>query len=246
MNKLSRGVLIVIGAVALLTLGGAAWFFGQGGAEPTTDVTAPAITTTAPAESTESRAPEPTDGPRDTPPSTSSTFELTDASTATFTIDEVLRGSPTTVVGTSGIVLGQIEIDRDDLSASRVGTILVNARDFSTDSSLRDRAVRGPILDADTFEFIEFAPTSIDGLSGTATTGDQLSFTVTGDLTIRGVTSEVTFDVVTTLVDDSTIEGSATTTVDRGDFDLTIPSVASVADVSEQVPLTLEFVATAA
>jgi polyisoprenoid-binding protein YceI len=240
---MNRNVVAALGVVAVIALGAVAWFFTQGDAEPTTDVTAPTIgnpeTTAA-----EAAGDEPSDPVE--AGSAPTTFELAEASSATFRLDEELRGSPTTVVGTSSIVLGQIQIDRDDLSTSQIGEILINARDFETDSGLRNRAIRGPILDTEAFEFISFVPSSIEGLSGSAGVGDELMFSVSGDLTIRDITQPVTFDVNATLASDTTIEGTASATVERDVFDLVIPSVPSVANVSEEVRLTLDFVAESA
>jgi polyisoprenoid-binding protein YceI len=157
-----------------------------------------------------------------------------------FVIAEELRGEPGIVTATSSIVLGEMALDPADPVSARLGTILVNARDFTTDSSNRNRAIRGPILDADTFEFVEFAPVSIDWL---ASSGSEVFFTVTGDLTIRDATNRVIFDVVATLNGDETITGTAEATVDRTDWGLNIPSAPGVADVSETVTLRLEFVA---
>ena len=167
-------------------------------------------------------------------------YALTGASRASFTIDEELRGSPTTVVAVSNIVLGEILFDSQDPAPVEIGTILVNARDFTTDSANRNRAIRGPILDADNFEFVEFAPTSVDGLVGS---GGQSAFTLRGDLTIRHVTNPVTFEVTATLNDDSTISGTAVAEVDRTDWGLNIPNAPGVANVAETVTLTLDFVA---
>jgi polyisoprenoid-binding protein YceI len=213
--------------VAAVVVGGAAWFFTQGDAEPTTEVTAPPIaasetTQAATTETTEAEVPDTSEATSDEP-AIATSFELTDASSATFRIDEELRGSPTTVVGTSGIVVGRIEIDPDDLSTSQIGEILINARDFETDSGLRNRAIRGPILDTEVFEFISFVPSTIEGLEGAATVGQELSFTVSGDLTIRDITQPVTFEVSAVLTSENTIEGTA--------------------NVAEEVPLTLDFVA---
>ncbi len=249
---MKRNVVAVLALGAALAVGGAAWFFTQGDAEPTTEVTAPPIasetTDAAASETTASDAPETTEATEATEDAqaVATSFELTDASTATFRIDEELRGSPVTVVGTSGIVLGRIEIDPEDLSNSQIGEILINARDFETDSGLRNRAIRGPILDTEVFEFISFVPSAIDGLQGSASVGDELVFTVSGDLTIRDITQPVTFDVTAVLTSATTIEGTASTVVERGPFELVIPSVPSVANVAEEVPLTLDFVAESA
>ena len=124
----------------------------------------------------------------------------------------------------------------------------MNARTFRTDSQRRDRAIRGPIIldsASDEFEFITLDIDSATGLSGSAAPGDVLSFTITGTLTIKEVTNEVVFDVEVTLSDESTIEGSVTTTVLRSDFDIGIPSVPGIADVSDDVVLRLSFIALA-
>lgn len=236
---MKRNVVAVLALGAALAVGGAAWFFTQGDAEPTTEVTAPPI---AVSETTEASAPETTVTVPGDEASMPTSFELTDASSATFRLDEELRGSPKTVVGTSGIVLGRIEIDPDDLSSSQIGEILINARDFETDSALRNRAIRGPILDTDTFEFISFVPSDVEGLEGSVSIGEEFAFAVSGDLTIRDITQPVTFDVTATLTSDGTLEGTATTVVERGPFELVIPSVPSVANVSEEVRLSLDFV----
>jgi polyisoprenoid-binding protein YceI len=240
---MKRNLVAALGVVAVVVLGGAAWFFTQGDAEPTTEVTAPPVDTPDTTAAGEAADTATTAATSDPTAAVSNTFELTDASSATFRIDEELRGSPTTVVGTSDIVLGQIRIDRDDLANTQIGEILINARAFETDSSLRNRAIRGPILDTETFEFISFTPTSIDGLEGSAGVGDELTFTVSGDLTIRDVTQPATFDVVAILTSETSISGTASTVVERGPFELVIPSVPTVANVSEEVPLELVFVA---
>lgn len=230
---MNRTSLIVVAIAAAAVGVGAVWWFSQGTEAPSTDVTAPPVeTTTSPAAGDATSTTE-----ASTDASGPITYALTEASTASFTITEELRGTPTTVVGVSTIVLGEILYDPADPASLEIGTILVNARDFSTDSSNRNRAIRGPILDADTFEFIEFTPTSIEGFDGTGST-----FTVSGDLTIRDVTHAVTFEV-TASVDGETVRGTATATIDRTQWGLDIPSAPGVANVSESVILTLDFVA---
>lgn len=166
-----------------------------------------------------------------------------DESEARFELDEILKGSPKHVVGTTNQVAGEILINIDDPSAVRVGTIQVNARTLSTDNSFRNRAIANSILETGTYEFITFTPTEIVGFPESPVLGETISFQIIGDLTVRDVTNEVVFDVTATPVSDSRLEASATATIMRGDYGLTIPSVAQVADVSEEVILTLDFVA---
>jgi polyisoprenoid-binding protein YceI len=220
-------------AVVLVVGGGAAWWFSQGNEAPSVDVTAPPVSSTA----TTVGGTSPTSAPNGPEAESAVRYALTDGSRAIFTLDEELRGTPASVVGTSTIVLGEMLFDRSDAASLQIGTILVNARDFMTDSGNRNRAIRGPILDADTFEFIEFAPTSIDGLDGTGS-----SFTVTGDLKIRDVINPATFEVTASL-DGEVVTGTATAVVDRTRWGLDIPNAPGVANVSESVTLVLEFTA---
>ena len=172
------------------------------------------------------------------------TFAIDSSSTkATFTIDEVLRGSPKTVVGATDQVAGEASVDASDPSTLQIGTIKINARTLATDESQRNNSIRRFILSTDQYEFIEFAPTKVEGLPASIDVGSQFDFTVTGDLTVKASTNPVTFDVTATLVSDSRIEGTATTKITRSEFGITIPSVPFVADVSDDVGLELDFVA---
>jgi polyisoprenoid-binding protein YceI len=100
-------------------------------------------------------------------------------------------------------------------------------------------------LNTDSFEFITFTPTEIIGLDGSAQPGDTFNFQLAGDLTIRDITQPVVFDVTATVDALHQLSGTAAVTVNRADYDLVIPSVPSVADVSEEVRVELDFVAAA-
>ncbi len=165
------------------------------------------------------------------------------ASQVSFTLDEELRGQPTTVVGTSNQVSGEIALNAAKLDATQVGVILVNARTLETDESRRNQAIRNFILQTDAYEFIVFTPTAIAGLSGATAPGALVSFEISGDLTIRELTRPVVFAVTGSLNAEGSIEGYASTVINRGDFGLTIPNVPFVANVGEEVVLEIDFVA---
>ena len=111
---------------------------------------------------------------------------------------------------------------------------------------MRNRAINNFILNTDDFEFITFEPGEVIGLPESVEVGETVEFTMVGDLTIRDVTNEVEFDVVATLTSLDRLEGSANTTVSRDDYGLRIPSVPNVANVDEEVQLSIDFVALAA
>lgn len=171
---------------------------------------------------------------------------LPGTSQARFLIDEVLRGEPTTVVGTSDQVSGQIRLDPADPTSAELGAILINARAFSTDSEFRNRAIKNKILLTDAHELIRFEPTAIEGLPGSVAPGQAVSFQVLGDLSIAGNTRPVGFDVTATLADDTRLEGLARATIRYPDFGLTVPASRQVSAVAEDLILELEFVAQAA
>jgi polyisoprenoid-binding protein YceI len=171
---------------------------------------------------------------------------LQEESEARFVIDEVLRGSPKTVVGSTDQVAGQIAVDPTDLDPAEVGTILINARTFATDSEQRNRAIQNQILRTDQHEYITFAPKTLLSLPDDASVGQAVPLQVVGDLTIAGVTREVTFDATITPESEDRLAGSASTTIRYADFGLAIPQVPAVTGVSENVRLELEFVAMAA
>ena len=173
-------------------------------------------------------------------------FEIVqDESEARFIIDEVLRGSPKTVVGVTNQVAGQIAVDPADPASAQVGQISINARTLATDSDMRNRAVKNRILQTDAYEFVTFQPTQLTGLPESAAAGEPLSFQIVGDLTIRDTTKQVTFDVTLTPVDETRLEGLATLTIPYRDFGLAIPDSPSVDTVADNVTLELEFVAVA-
>ncbi len=162
-----------------------------------------------------------------------------------FILTEDLRGVPTTVVGVTDQVAGDVLVDFTTPANSRVGMIRINARTLATDNNFRNGAIRERILQsiqAD-YEFIEFTPTAITGLPARVEVGQAVTFEITGDLKVRNIVRPVTFEATVTATADDRLEGTASTTVQRADFNLTIPNVPGVANVSEAVQLEIDFVA---
>ena len=168
-------------------------------------------------------------------------------SEARFIVDEILFGKPNNVVGRTNEVSGTIAINLTDPAQTTVGEIRINARSLATDNRFRNRSVNRLILQSnrDEYQYITFTPTAIEGLPAEAGVGDTFSFQIIGDLKIREIVQPTTFDVTVTADSAAQISGLAQTVVRRADFELTIPNVEGVADVTEEVQLELEFVALA-
>ncbi|MCL4870607.1 MAG: YceI family protein [Anaerolineae bacterium] len=164
-------------------------------------------------------------------------------SEARFTLGELLAGVPTTVIGISKQLAGEMVFNLNDLRTAQLGVIQISARDFVTDNSFRNRAIQDRILQTGTHPLITFTPTRLIGLPAAAAVGDVLTFTIEGELTIRDITQTVTFTATVTIISETRLEGTASTSINRADFELQIPNVASVANVDEVVLLEIEFVA---
>jgi polyisoprenoid-binding protein YceI len=124
-----------------------------------------------------------------------------------------------------------------------LGTIKIDAGSFVTDSSQRDASINRFILKTTDINnaFVTFTPTNIT-LPESITNGVAFTSSVEGNLTISGVTKPTTFKVIATEIND-TLVASAEATIKRSDFDLTIPNVPFVADVSDDFDISGSFVA---
>src|SRR5258708_6883224 len=170
-----------------------------------------------------------------------------DKSEVQFSLTEVLMGNNATAVGKTNQVTGDIAINLDNPASSTIGTIRIDARTLATDSSMRDRMIRSQILGSaqDQYEYIDFVPTSISGLPDKVVAGQAIPIKIAGNLTIHGQTHAETFSGTVTLTADTPaqLQGTATAQVQRADFNLQIPNVPTVANVSDGVQLTITFVA---
>lgn len=239
MDRRTLTIVSVIGVVALALFAAVAAYALRPTAAPSGELTAIPVLPSPEVQ-------QATDAPSQPAAAGSLVFEVdSDQSEARFLINEVLNGADKTVVGVTNAVAAQIVIDPASPSGVQVGTVQVNARTFITDSGSRNRAIQNLILETNTYEFVTFTPTAYSGLPASIAVGDTFSFQITGDLTIRDITSQVTFDVTVTVESDSRISGLASTTIDRATYDLQIPSVPQVASVEPTLILELEFVALA-
>jgi polyisoprenoid-binding protein YceI len=168
-------------------------------------------------------------------------------SEARFTIGEVLMGQDNSVVGATSQVEGGFSVDLNDPASATFQPVVIDATTFKTDEDRRNQAIQRFILETGSADnkTVTFQPTAVQGLPSTAQEGSEVPVSIQGDLTIHGQTQPVTFDGTVTLVSPERIEGSLSTTINRGDYGLSIPSVRIVASVDEQLKLEFDFAAAA-
>lgn len=170
---------------------------------------------------------------------------VSDESEASFSVFETFPLG--TAIGRTNQVAGDIIVDFNNPSHSQIGTIRINVRTLKTDDPDRDRSIRCCVLLSaqDIYEFADFVPTTITGLPDRVQVGERVSFQVSGNLTLRGVTRSVTFTVSLTLTSLTEIRAVADATVNRSDFGILNNSENGFDyhGVEETVSLSFDFVA---
>ncbi len=122
----------------------------------------------------------------------------TEASEFGYRVEEVLAGVSTTAVGRSNEITGLLTIEGTTATAVDVE---VQIDSIESDSSLRDNQFTGRIMNAAEFPTATFNLTEPIEF-GTIPVGDeQVTATATGELTLRGVTNPVTFEVTAQTTD---------------------------------------------
>ena len=155
------------------------------------------VTTTAVVPSTSTTSPAPTATTPTTPaPATDSgvggTWRPTTGSVLGYRVKEVLFGQSNEAVGRTSDVTGSMTINGASVSAVE---LTVNLKTIKSDNSQRDGQFQGRIMNTNTFPNATFTLTQPLTLSAVPTDGAVVDAKATGDLTLRGTTKAVTFDL---------------------------------------------------
>ena len=145
----------------------------------------------------------------------------------------------TTVRGQFGEFEGSAHLDTTDPSASSA-QVNIRAASISTGQADRDAHLRsGDFFDVETFPELSFVTTSV-------TRADATTWTVTGDLTIKGVTNPVTIDFESTgsardPFGNLRVGFEGTATINRKDWGLTWNAALETGGVLVSERIKLEF-----
>ena len=108
-------------------------------------------------------------------------------------MQEVLFGVDTTAVGRTNDVTGSLAIDGTQVTST---DFTVDVASISSDESRRDAQFSGRIMSSDRFPTATFVLIEPIDLGAEPSDGIEVTTTATGELTLRGVTQPVTFEVV--------------------------------------------------
>ncbi len=122
-------------------------------------------------------------------------WNITDESELGYRVSEVLGGIDTEGAGRTNQVTGTLTLDTLDGAQVTAAEFTVQMATVTSDSTRRDGQFRNRIMSTDEFPTSTFVLTSPIDFGAVPVEGEQITATATGDLTLRGVTRSVTFEV---------------------------------------------------
>ncbi len=224
-GRLALLAVLAIGTVTLLTRDQWDWVFSSGEAQ-TQDVEAPTIDVDDVDEANERLY-------RVTPDN---------GSVARYEVEERLAGSSQTTRGASSVLAGDIVVNVEDPSLSRVGTIVVNVEMLESDSNLRDKRIRHDFLESTHWPFARFEPRLVDGYPASFADGATHELTIIGDLTVKETTLEVSFSGPVTVAENE-LTASMSATILGSEFGVGPIHIARLAHTEDQITLIFDLVA---
>ena len=163
---------------------------------------------------------------------------------ARYKVREQLAGIsfPSDAVGTTEAVQGTVVLNPDGSIDAARSKLTVDLRTLKSDQQMRDGYIQGRTIETEKYPTLEFVPRRVVGLPKPLPSGmgAQAGFQLIGDMTLHGVTKEVTWNVVATFGNDQ-VAGRATTALQFGTFNMTKPSLARLMSVDDKIELEVEF-----
>lgn len=136
------------------------------------------------------------------------------------------------VVGTTSGVSGEIQLNLDGAEPVESAQFSVDMTGLKTDQDRRDNWLKDNAIETSAFPQTTFTATSVTGLPESINEGEEISFQLVGDLTVRDVTKSVTFAVTAVLTGD-TLKGTAVLPLKISDFGIAPPDFANTLKVAD-------------
>lgn len=205
--------------------------------------TAPAPTATAPVA--DSPTAEPTAAPTAAGPAGAVPYAIDPSQTTVeYAVDETFLNDNNrlaTAIGKTSEVNGTLTLNFDNPAQSEFGEFTVDISTLTSDSSRRDNAIRRQWLESSTYPLATFVVRGVEDFPADPQPGQDLSFKLRGDLSVRTATQAVTWDV-TARLDNEQLRGTATTFIMMADFGIEPPNIANILIVRDGVTVRLNFV----
>jgi polyisoprenoid-binding protein YceI len=159
-------------------------------------------------------------------------------SEARYRIREQLAGIsfPSDAVGTTNAIEGSISLVAQGRVLTSDSRLTVDLRKLQSDRARRDNYIRRNTLETDRYPTAVFVPTEVHRLHFPLPQAGTASFELVGDLTVRGVTRRISWEATATF-NGQDVSVQAKTAFRFADFGLSIPQVASVLSVEDNIRL---------
>ncbi len=160
-----------------------------------------------------------------------------------YRVREQLAGLsfPNDAVGTTRAIEGGITLDAQGRVVVAESRFTVDLRTLTSDQPRRDGYLRRNTLETERYPAAVFVPLEVRGLRVPLPPSGRASFELIGDFTVKSLTRRTTWQATATF-NGGDLDARARTALRFADLGLTIPRVASVLSVEDDIRLELDLV----
>lgn len=164
----------------------------------------------------------------------------TSASSAQYRVREQLVGVnfPNDAVGVTTDVSGTISLN-DDGTVADGSVVTIDVSRLASDDRRRDDYLRRSTLETSRYPTVTFAPTAVQGLPDTLPTTGSYDVVITGELTVRNVTTTTSWTGTATF-DGAGVHLTASTTFTFADVNMSKPRAMLVLSVEDDITLEVD------
>lgn len=147
---------------------------------------------------------------------------------------------PNDAVGVTQAITGQLTLT-DGAVVEEESSFVIDLRTLKSDKDRRDSYLQRNTLETAEYPLMTFVPTALDGLPHPVPTSGTHMFRLLGQATLHGVTQEVVWEVELEFSPEGAM-GSASTHFSFDTFNMTIPRMAALLSVTDDIRLELDLV----
>ena len=163
-------------------------------------------------------------------------------SRAVVSVQERLAGVSQDVELTTQAIAGDIGVPGGDPSGARIGEVVVDVHQLTSDNALRDKAIRHQYLASHDHPTVRLVDARVEGLPADTDRTGSAEFAIVGDLVVKGERHPVRWKAQARIQDD-TLTATARTTVKMSDLGVGPITKVGLVSTSNDVGITLRLVA---
>ena len=177
----------------------------------------------------------------------STRFELGEGTRVYYRVREQIVGISfrNDAVGIADGISGAIVVKADGTVDASQSRLTLDMGTFSSDQDRRDNFLRRRVFEVEQYPQAVFVARTASN-SPMPPEDSELPFPIVGfqlvgDMTLHGVTAEITWDVLATYNDEGVVEGKAQTSFPFSRFNLTKPALPFLMTVEDEIRIEIDF-----